>query len=118
MTHELNNSTNEEFELKIDSFNEPVEYSFSIESLPIHGLQTDGRLLFNNQTTKCSSQLKYPWLNCLESNKLKIDLKKCQPDLKLNLKSYVENLTIYEGNFKLVEFNPHIKLICWLFFLS
>ena len=70
----------------IDSFSKPLNYSFSIEQLPLDDL------LVNNSKVESSqcNEKQNSWLNCLQSNTIQVTLPKCSKSYNL-IFSYVNN---------------------------
>ena len=70
----------------IDSFSKPLNYSFSIERLPLDDLLVNNTIVESSQCTSKQNS----WLNCLQSNTIQVTLPRCSTSYKLNL-SYVNN---------------------------
>jgi hypothetical protein len=104
----LENSIN----IQIDSFSIPLEYNFSIESLPIDSLLVNNQLIESNDS--CDNK-KNDILNCLQSKKLNLSLDRCTDKYNLILSYKVDDKSIYEMNdnkFTIREFKYNLNLKC------
>lgn len=110
-SYELN-ETEKTIQIQIDSFKLPLEYSFNIESLPLDSLLVNYKQVNSNDSC---NQKKYPWLNCLQSEKLKLDIKRCINEYSLLIDYNVIDEKVYfdaEINLLKKNFLHNIRLIC------
>ena len=99
-------------DIQIDSFSIPLEYNFSIESLPIDSLLVNNQLIESNDS--CDNK-KNDILNCLQSKRLNISLDRCTDKYNLILSYKVDDKSIYEmndNNFTIREFKYNLNLKC------
>jgi hypothetical protein len=99
-------------DIQIDSFSIPLEYNFSIESLPIDSLLVNNQLIESNDS--CDNK-KNDILNCLQSKKLNLSLDRCTDKYNLILSYKVDDKSIYEMNdnkFTIREFKYNLNLKC------
>jgi hypothetical protein len=99
-------------DIQIDSFSIPLEYNFSIESLPIDSLLVNNQLIESNDS--CDNK-KNDILNCLQSKKLNLSLDRCTDKYNLILSYKVDDKSIYEkddNKFTIREFKYNLNLKC------
>ena len=99
-------------DIQIDSFSIPLEYNFSIESLPIDSLLVNNQLIESNDS--CDNK-KNDILNCLQSKRLNLSLDRCTDKYNLILSYKVDDKSIYEMNdnkFTIREFKYNLNLKC------
>lgn len=99
-------------DIQIDSFSIPLEYNFSIESLPIDSLLVNNQLIESNDP--CDNK-KNDILNCLQSKRLNISLDRCTDKYNLILSYKVDDKSIYEkddNKFTIREFKYNLNLKC------
>ena len=99
-------------DIQIDSFSIPLEYNFSIESLPIDSLLVNNQLIESNDS--CDNK-KNDILNCLQSKNLNLSLDRCTDKYNLILSYKVDDKSIYEMNdnkFSIREFKYNLNLKC------
>ena len=99
-------------DIQIDSFSIPLEYNFSIESLPIDSLLVNNQLIESNDS--CDNK-KNDILNCLQSKRLNISLDRCTDKYNLILSYKVDDKSIYEkddNKFTIREFKYNLNLKC------
>ena len=80
-------------DIQIDSFSVPLEYNFSIESLPIDSLLVNNQSIDSNDS--CDNR-KNDILNCLQSKRLNLKLDRCKDKYNLILSYKVNDKSIYE----------------------
>ena len=99
-------------DIQIDSFSVPLEYNFSIESLPIDSLLVNNQSIDSNDS--CDNR-KNDILNCLQSKRLNLKLDRCKDKYNLILSYKVNDKSIYEkhdNKFTIREFKFKINLNC------
>ena len=99
-------------DIQIDSFSVPLEYSFSIESLPIDSLLVNNQSVDSNNS--CENK-KNDLLNCFQSKILSLTLKRCTNKYNLTLSYKVDDKLIYEKHddkFTVKEFKYNVNLKC------
>lgn len=99
-------------DIQIDSFSVPLEYNFSIESLPIDSLLVNNQSIDSNDS--CDNR-KNDILNCLQSKRLNLQLDRCKDKYNLILSYKVNDKSIYEkhdNKFTIREFKFKINLNC------
>ena len=117
VTTEIKESENS-IDIQIDSFSIPLEYSFSIESLPIDSLLVNNQSIDSNDS--CDNK-KNDILNCLQSKRLNLQLDRCTDKYNLILSYKVDDKSIYEkhdNKFAIKEFkyNLNLKCKCYIYF--
>ena len=116
-TTEIKESENS-IDIQIDSFSIPLEYNFSIESLPIDSLLVNNQSIDSNDS--CDNK-KNDILNCLQSKRLNLQLDRCTDKYNLILSYKVDDKSIYEkhdNKFAIKEFkyNLNLKCKCYIYF--
>ena len=76
-TRNINSTDSWNFE--ISAFDDPIDYQFSIETLPIDSLTIDKKIV---NSTECSN-LQNSNLKCLKSNEFRLNLTKCANNMTL-----------------------------------
>lgn len=83
---------NEKFEITIDSFQQNVNYSVKYEALPLTNL------IINNEVVKtkpCNASLS--WLNCLQTEKIDLQIEKCTNEYDLNITYEVDQTEVFSN---------------------
>lgn len=116
-TTEIKESENS-IDIQIDSFSIPLEYNFSIESLPIDSLLVNNQSIDSNDS--CDNK-KNDILNCLQSKRLNLQLDRCTDKYNLILSYKVVDKLIYEkhdNKFAIREFKfkMNLKCKCYIYF--
>ena len=110
-SYELNEAE-KTIQIQIDSFKLPLEYNFNIESLPLDSLLVNYKQVYSSDSC---NQKKYPWLNCLQSEKLKLDIKRCINEYSLLIDyNVIDEKVYFDAEIDLLKKNflHTIRLIC------
>jgi len=100
-----------ETEIELDSFDNLLNYTFSIEAIPMNNLTVNDQMVEHESCRNNESSM--PWLNCLKSQVLTFSPEKCQNTKVLEFSYKINNIEEYtSANIIPKKFKHSVKLSC------